>query len=335
MKSFLNIILKLLLVFGTFIILDFIYTICSYNFLIYTNMKEYRTQNEKEFFNKNIKPKFKYFPKVRHFKYLLKNQEFQTYENTKKDKSIILFGCSFAYGAFLDEKETFAYKLSKQTGRTVYNRALCAKGFGQMLYQTETENLYNSIKDTPEYAMYVYIPDHLFRSCFYKYGKCSEYIDEDYLSYDLHNGKLEENTPLFTYLNRLSIFRDITEKILCSPKVYATDEKKNFDFIKAHFVQAKENLQKNYPNLKFVIIKYPFNTDNPNNYNKDSNEYANMTSYYSKRWKELEDKGFIILDLEKLTNINVNDKKYQLPDRHPNGKAWDIITPEIVETLKL
>ncbi len=335
MKIFFNLIIALLLTLCSFLLFDFIYSVCNYNNLVNRYSQEYKTPKERQFFYENHKPKFKYFSKISHFKYLLKNMNFLTYIGTKKDKSILLFGCSFAYGAFLKDNETFAYKLSEKSNRTVYNRALCAFGLGQMLYQATDENLYNSIKDKPEYAIYVYIPDHLTRSCHYKYGVSIDYGDNYYLSYVLKDGKIEEKTPIINYLNKLTIFHDISKNILCSYKNYGTNEEENFDFVKAHFIEARKNLQKTFPNLKFVIIKYPYNTDNPDFYNKESNEYANMNCFFSKRWKELEDEGFIILDVEKLTGINVNDKKYQIPDKHPNEKAWDIITPKVIEALKL
>lgn len=324
----------------TFVLLDFLYSLYCYERLNNECKKKYQNNNEKiEFYNTYIKPKYRYFKGVYHFKKLLADNYKtmkDTFDGNNETKgSIVVFGGSFAYGAFLKPRDTFSYKLSEQTGRTVYNRAIQAMGFGQMLYQTETQDFYNGIKKAPDYAMYVYIPDHLFRSCYYKYGIEHEYSDCYYLSYVLKNGKLKEQTPLINYLNRFQIFYDISKNILCSPKVFGTNEEENFDFIKAHFVQARENMQKVYPNLKFVIIKYPFNTNNSAFYVENSSEYANMTTFHSNRWKELEDMGFIILDVKKLTGIDVNDSQYQLPDEHPNGKAWEVITPKIVKALKL
>ena len=324
-----------------FVFLDFLYSLYCYERLNNNSKKEYQNANKEkiEFYNSYIKPKYRYFKGVYNFKKLLKyNYETMkdTVEGNDKTKgSIIVFGGSFAYGAFLNQKDTLSYKLSKKTGRTVYNQAIPAMGFGQMLYQTETQDFYNIIKETPDYAMYVYIPDHLFRSCYYKYGIEHEYSDCYYLSYVLKNGRLEEKTPFINYLNRFKIFYDISKNILCSPKHFGTNDDENFDFVKAHFVQARENLQKVYPNIKFVIIKYPFNDNNPAYYDKHSSEYANMTTFYSNRWKELEDMGFIIFDVKKYTGIDVNDSQYQLPDKHPNGNAWEAITPKIIQTLKL
>ncbi len=53
-------------------------------------------------------------------------------KNTKSP--VILFGCSFTFGAGLNDNETFSYKLSKYTGRNVYNRGLSGYGVQHMLY---------------------------------------------------------------------------------------------------------------------------------------------------------------------------------------------------------
>ena len=74
------------------------------------------------------------------FHYTLKHISFEEYyKNESKNYSddrritrssnhnkgaIIIFGDSFAYGAWLDDNETLNYQLSKLTGRTVYNRII-------------------------------------------------------------------------------------------------------------------------------------------------------------------------------------------------------------------
>lgn len=337
--NFRKIIIHIIVFICVFVFIDFLYSIYCYCQMIEELKIGYKEMSKEEikFFEKNIRPKFRYFNNISRFK--LSNQyinDDETIEGKNKQKgSIVLFGCSFAYGAFLDKEDKFSYKLSQITGRTVYNQAFSAMGLGQMLLQTESKELYDLIKTKPDYAIYVYIPDHLFRSCHYKYGTSLEFADNYYLSYVLKNGRLEKDDPLINQFNRFQIFQNISKNILCSPRFYAKDENENFDFVKAHFVQARENLQKHYPNLKFVIIKYPFNENNDTITQKDSQEYANFNCYNSKRWKELEDMGFIILDVKKLTGIDVNDSKYQLPDQPPNGKAWDTITPKVVETLHI
>ena len=60
-----------------------------------------------------------------------------------KDKpSIVLFGCSFTWGSYLKENETFASVLSQYTGRTVYNRGLYGTGIPFMYFQLNDNNIF-------------------------------------------------------------------------------------------------------------------------------------------------------------------------------------------------
>ena len=84
--------------------------------------------------------------------------------HTNKKPPILLFGCSFAYGTFLKNNQTFSYKLSKLTKRNVYNMALEACGIQYMYYFLSDENFYNDFSSNPpQYVIYLYIPSHLQR----------------------------------------------------------------------------------------------------------------------------------------------------------------------------
>lgn len=103
-----------------FVFLDFLYSLYCYERLNNNSKKEYQNASKEkiEFYNSYIKPKYRYFKGVYNFKKLLKyNYETMkdTVEGNDKTKgSIIVFGGSFAYGAFLNQKDTLSYKLSKK-----------------------------------------------------------------------------------------------------------------------------------------------------------------------------------------------------------------------------
>ena len=85
---------------------------------------------------------------------------------------------------------------------------------------------------------------------------------------------------------------------------------------------AKDLKKKKFPNSKLVILKYE--------------ECYAPDIFYTERWNELEDEGFIVLDTHNLTGEHLFQNKYKLEDDcHPNELAWDIITPKVVEALNL
>ena len=52
---------------------------------------------------------------------------------------------------------------------------------------------------------------------------------------------------------------------------------------------------------------------------------------------ELEQNGIKIIDINKLSDKNFKSKEYQISDEdhHPNGRAWEELTPLIVNNLGL
>lgn len=285
---------------------------------------------EREYFKEKkvaVKNKIKIDP----FEYSLKmvyfGDYYKSFARDKKRKEfglqlkkppILVFGCSYAYGYSLLDKQTFCYKLSLLSKRPVFNRSYSGWGLQQMLYQVRRNDFYKEVKE-PEYVIYVFMPDHVRRLYFHSLGLSRGGF---YIGYKEKRGRLEETKPLTLQLSRFYMFKIfqqnfIIDKILMNEK----NQNKNFDLLKKHFVESKNAIQKKYPKTKFIILKYPFS--------------LNMWYSTNNRWKELEKEGFIVLDLEQLTGRDLTQKKYKLADGHPNEKAWDLIVPKLVEKLNL
>ena len=107
----------------------------------------------------------------------------------KNKKPIVIFGCSYAYGFLLDREQTFSYKLSKLTHRTIYNRAYPAWGSAHMLYQTRDENLYKEIPE-PEYVIFLSMHDHFRRLYVMTFMSGDILCENFYLRYKEKNGEL-------------------------------------------------------------------------------------------------------------------------------------------------
>lgn len=168
-----------------------------------------------------------------------------------------------------------------------------------MLWQVRTKELYESVKEEnePEYES--------------KYGHINVYLE-----YKNEKGHLiERKNSLIMQLNRFYIVKEFMKTVIF-PKFLLNKNKQNdnFDLIKLYFLEARAELQKKYPKIKFVIIKHP--------------AYYNVLDpfpYESIRWSELEKEGFIIIDLKDIKGIDFTSKEYCLPDGHPNKKAWNVV----------
>ena len=80
---------------------------------------------------------------------------FRPIENSDKDKSIVLYGCSYGYGMNLGNNETFSCHLGKYfPNYRIYNRALSGLSTTHILFQLKN---HHSVKfENPKYFIYVF-----------------------------------------------------------------------------------------------------------------------------------------------------------------------------------
>ncbi len=248
----------------------------------------------------------------------------------KNKKPIVLIGCSYTYGYNIDKKETFSHKLQEKTKRKVFNTGKNGEAMAYFIYKAQTSDLLkkDSLKDLqpPEYIIYTFIPDHI-RRLYVNFF--NENVRDKNLKYSLKkvNGEkklvLDDvfNVHFVDYIKKFITYERISNFII---KQKSDDEK--FDFFKLHLLEFKKSLGPEFKDTKIVILLYPPNY-------KDSSHFPKFTT---DRWSELEDEGFIIIDLynDKFSHF-VKDEYRTVDEVHPSGKAWDEIIPVIIDKLKL
>lgn len=236
-------------------------------------------------------------------------------------KPIIIFGCSFALGDRLKTSQTFSYKLSHYTKRPVYNRSACSWSMQHMLYQLRRKDFYKEVKE-PEYIVYVFIAPHIERM--YSYTTVFPYNNNICLRYENRNGGLEQVNPRFNFIYRLNIFYNLLMKKTYDKAKNPANFDKNFNFMEQYFLESKKEAGKHWHNTKFVILKYNDRTSCDDPY------------YKSKRWKELEKEGFIVVDSKDLVGKTFREREYFADDNfHPSEKVWNLVVPEFTERFKL
>lgn len=230
---------------------------------------------------------------------------------------IVVFGCSFAQGQFLQDNQTFSYKLAHILKRPVYNRAFPGRGIGLMYWQSIDKGFYKNVPPCSD-AVYIIAKDH-YRRLFINF------ID----IFDLHlTGHFnQKNNELYldgkNYLKNLMI-SSYTYKILNNKYVNwyiynPKHEQKITNTVVLYFVKTRENLQNHWKRpVNFTVIYY---NDEP-------------LPYKEVLFKKLKNNNFKIIDLSNLTDINLNSEEYKdSSNRHPTEKAWDVLTPLIAEQL--
>ena len=263
----------------------------------------------------------KFYLDVEKFPESFSNYEFghQPYGLEHHKKPIVMFGCSYAYGHNLEEKQTLAYKLSNQAKVPVYNRAFSGWGIQHMLYQVKRDAFYKKVPE-PSHAIFLYIPDHINRLYFHSFGPYDTLFERQNLRYIEKNGELTEidnDNYLLNQIRRLYLVNKINHYLTYQKTKNIKTNKKCYEFALKHFLAARDEMNKHWKNTKYVIV---FHTAKPND----------------KYLKELlSNNGFIIIDTNELTNKNMLDSKYMMQDFHPSEEAWNIITPELIKKLEI
>lgn len=249
------------------------------------------------------------------FEYTKIKKSFRPVNYVKSNKKpVVLFGCSFIQGTGLENNQTLAYKISKLSNRTTYNRARYSTGPQFMYYQLNDKAFKQEVPDA-EYIIYTFIGVHLPR--LYDYQTCP-FSTEINLRYKIFDNKLVEIKPAFMPFYSLYMVKKIQSKLV-APKI--SKEEANYNLFNCIMKESIDIAKKKYPNSKFVILEYP--------------DGANKKLSQDEILK-LEYMGFVFVNVEKLIGHNLNDSKYKVADNyHPSEAAWNEITPKLVQKLKL
>lgn len=231
------------------------------------------------------------------------------FKNSSCKKPIILFGCSFAEGAGLDDVQTPCYKLSQLTGRSCINKTKGATGTQFMYFQLSDDEI---MSDTPEaeYIIYVFIWNHLQR--LYNY-QVNPLIDMYNLRYKVVNGHLKNITPNFNPFYSSFLIKRLLNKIV-NERTYK--ESCYFNLFNKIMEESVNIAKKRYPNVKFIMIEFP------------ELSRKKLPAYEIEKLKKM---GIQVVKAQELAgDNNLYDAKYWLPDNiHPTEEAWDLILPEL------
>ncbi len=325
---------KILIIFSATLITLAVFILCDFLFFNHMALKEL-----------NITKSFGKYVDVKEFnlpEYSIKlNSMAKQYEERKtafrpvmnpnsKENSIIIFGCSFAYGYVFDNNQTISYVMSKYSTRPIYNRALNCWGIQHAIYQLKDKDFYNIIKTKPKYIFFVLIGHSGHFERLY-YTAFPNIIDKNYyLTYKQKGNDLTERKPFLNLYYNFAIFRHIQNKIIkkwvVDKKFYENPNKENFGLFILHFKTmnkliktlwggAEDNKNGEYP--KLIILTF-----------------ENTKKEY---WQEeLEKDGITVIDIADTIGIHyINDlsKGFFEPELcpHPNGKLWELLVPKLKE----
>lgn len=279
----------------------------------YKTFKDTLVKNKNKIENKDIaetlkKPQISDIFKITYKKKFVINQA--NFRNPiitdSNEHSIILLGCSFAYGMYLPDENTMHYLISKYTNRDTYNYALIAASPRETLYLLRNLN-FDKLKN-PEYIIYTYISDHRKRlyedtatiGPLFKISK-----DKQHLNY---------YEPFSYFLRKSYIYQTFLE-IYANYK-YKSKKRESSDLLNLYFSEINNEIKKKFNSNKFVIFAY----------DTDGNE----------NFEELEKKNIIVIKAKDIIKADIAKEPYIIynGNYHPNSNAWEIIVPALINELQ-
>ena len=241
----------------------------------------------------------------------------------KSKKSIIIMGCSFAYGLALFDDEILSYKLMEKTHRQTYNYAFPMEGIQHVLYKIQNDEDFNKNVKNADYVIYLFITDHLRRM----YCNFFSLTDKNkYLKYRKTKDGLKQENPevtLFDYIKGTKFAIKLNSFIYNN----LISDNKKFDLLKLYLEECKKSLENKNPNCKMVIVIYN---------SEENSKQVGIKPFHTNRWKELEEEGFIVINFDTEEYNYLNTKEYIAEDKlHPSAKVWEKLTPIIAKKLNL
>ncbi len=243
------------------------------------------------------------------------------YDGTDNDKrAVILYGCSFTNGVFLENDENFSGQIRKLTKRLVYNRGLSGYGIQHSLFHIENNlkvllSKHNN-NGYPKYVIYTFIEDHINRLY-----HTNDYFDNwlMYYKYDKEQNKLTEISDFDIAFWHSYILRTLYLKSKADSTDFNSENGKYArKLVLDMFIQMKQSLKEQIEDVDFTVFVY------------DGDIHIKAIE------QELKSNEINVVYLSEISKEDFKKQKYRIEnDQHPNALAWKVITPLLVKKLNL
>ncbi len=249
---------------------------------------------------------------LNNFNLIEEREKYKTFRGKGKG-NIILFGCSYAAGLYLNEKDNIGTILSEETGKTVYNRAISGCGTATILYQLQNMNIKQEIPNA-DYIIYEFIPDHFRRNltimpnCIFNEFTANYRINK-YKKLELYKYSFFKYLFYSFYITRLT--NDAIIQKLSNSK-YSTV------LFTLLISEIYKTIKKLYPKAKFIILVYC-------DYDDSKEKVKDIFNRIKREFPDID----IVYTTEFSCGEDIIKRKYLFTDKiHPSKEVWQVLIPE-------
>ncbi len=235
---------------------------------------------------------------------------------------VLFFGGSYAFGEGVADDEAIPWLVGKALDVRTYNYSFHGYGPHQMLANIEHGRVTSTADCEAIAAVYVLIDDHIFRSA----GKASWDKDGPEFIIDEQGRAVQTGTfsddqdawGAFSEKVVSKLDKSIAYQYLVTNR--RTYEPRDVELLISIVVTAKEALQKNSPQLRFLVLHWDYSVGEHTAVIQEALQAEDIALYpLSNRIKDL----------------HSNPKKYRLPvDGHPNPAAQRAAADYVTEILQ-
>jgi hypothetical protein len=241
---------------------------------------------------------------------------------TKPDKFIAVYGCSFMYGVGVSDDETFPAQLAKRMPNVhIYNYGVGGWGPNNFYRRAEKYTFApNELEEKEGIILYVAIEDHLRRVVSPLSHKWNEYgpyytLDEGKLVF---HGSFVFGRPWTQRLYNAIRWSGLHKRLGFNIPPRVT--RSNIELASALLSEGAKILVSQVQGARVVVLLFP-----------DGNL---ATQAMMKEWSLLlQNQGVEVLDLLK-ERLNVKKGEWMLPDRHPSSKVYEQLAERAVPHLR-
>ena len=243
------------------------------------------------------------------------------FDSSKTDYALF-FGCSIGFGFGLEDDQTLAYQVQKQSPNTnSYNFCISATGTNHMLAQLQYRDLSKQVAEKDGCGYYIFFWDHIYRAI----GTMHRYTEWLHLApyYEMKDGKLLRNK---SFKDGRPFISGMYERLYQTNivKYFEADlplklNETHFDLVTEMVLETKKDYEKQFGNDKFYLVFYP-------NYVAYTPEEMRIFKSY------LTKKKIKFIDLSKVITYQ---GKYTLGgDSHPNEETNKLIANYLLQQKK-